>query len=182
MSSREHSVVGEGALTGLIGGAVVAIWYLVMDVAKGQPLYTPNVLGQVFVGRDTTPGFHIVPQAVAEYLVLHFAVFILLGLLLVWLTHLSARNPSLRMGVWLGLVIGFLLILGHLVMLYSLTDQRFPWVTSVGGTILGMGSMTWFLWRRHPFLRGTFDNAPLGAEVKPPPHPPGAARGDSMQR
>jgi hypothetical protein len=182
MSRREHSVLGEGALTGLIGGAVVAVWYLIIDMAKGQPLHTPNVLGQVFVGRDTTPGFHIVPQAVAEYSILHFAVFILVGLLLVWLAHLSARNPSLRMGVWLGLVIGFMFILGHLVMFYSLTDQRFPWFTSVGGGILGVGSMAWLLWRRHPSLRGTFDEAPLGAEVKPPPHPPGPARGDSLRR
>jgi uncharacterized membrane protein YgdD (TMEM256/DUF423 family) len=182
MSSREHSVVGEGALTGLIGGAVAGIWYLAMDVAKGQPLRTPSVLGQVFLGRDTTAGFHVVPQAVAEYSVLHFAVYILIGLLLVWLTHLSARNPSLRMGVWLGLVIGFLFILGHLVMFYSLTGQRFPWLTPVGGSILGVGSMTWFLWRRHPFLQGTFEDAPLGAEVKAPPHPPGPARSDSIRR
>jgi uncharacterized membrane protein YgdD (TMEM256/DUF423 family) len=181
MNSREHSNVGEGLLTGLIGGVVVAVWYLIVDAAKGQPFHTPNVLGQVFVGRDTTPGYHVVPQAVAEYSVLHFVVFLVLGLLLVWLAHLATRNPSLRMGVWLGLVIGFLLFIGHLLMLYSLTDQRLPWWTALGGSVLGMGSMALFLWRRHPALRGTFDRAALGAEVKPPPHPPGRARGDSLR-
>ena len=80
------------------------------------------------------------------------------------------------------MIIGFLLFLGHLVMLYSLTDQRFPWLTSLGGSVLGVGSMAWFLWRRHPSLRGTFDQASLGSEVKPPPHPPGPARGDSLSR
>jgi uncharacterized membrane protein YgdD (TMEM256/DUF423 family) len=182
MSSREHSNLREGLLTGLIGGLVVAIWYFLVDLGRGQPLHTPNVLGQVFVGRDTTPGFPVVPQAVAEYSILHFAVFLLVGILLVYLAHLSTRNPSLRMGVWLGLVIGFLLFLGHLMMLYSLTDQRFPWLTALGGSVLGMGSMAWFLWRRHPALRGTFDDSALGAEVKPPPHPPGRARGDSLSR
>jgi hypothetical protein len=181
MSSREHSVLGEGALTGLIGAAIVAVWYLIMDVAKGQPLHTPNVLGQVFVGRDTTPGYHIMPQAVAEYSILHLVVFVVLGMLLVWLAHLASRNPSLRMGVWLGLVIGFLFFLGLLMMLYSLTDNRFPWLTSTVGSVLGMGSMAFLLWRRHPGLRGTFDQAALGAEVKPPPHPPGRARGDSIR-
>jgi uncharacterized membrane protein YgdD (TMEM256/DUF423 family) len=180
MSSRGHSLFGEGTLTGLIGGAVVAIWYLIADLARGQPLYTPNVLGQVFVGRDTTPGFHVVPQAVAEYTVLHFVVFFLLGILLVWLAHLATRSPSLRMGVWLGLVIGLVFLLGTLFMLYSLTDQRFPWGTALGGSVLGIASMAWFLWRRHPGLRGTFDEAPLGAEVRPPPHPPGRSRGDSL--
>ena len=182
MSNREHSTVGEGLLTGLIGGLVVALWYFLVDLGRGRPLHTPNVLGQVFVGRDTTPGFHVAPQAVAEYSLLHFAVFLALGILLVWLAHLAIRSPSLRMGVWLGLVIGFLLFIGHLLMLYSLTDQRFPWGTALGGSVLGLGSMAWFLWRRHPSLRGTFDEAALGAEVKPPPHPPGPARGDTMIR
>jgi len=182
MSNRDHSTVREGLLTGLIGGLVVAVWYFLVDLGRGQPLHTPNVLGQVFVGRDTTPGLRVVPQAVAEYSLLHFAVFLLIGLLLVWLAHLSTRSPSLRMGVWLGLVIGFLLFLGHLVMLYSLTDNRLPWLTAVGGSVLGMGSMAWFLWRRHPDLRGTFDDGALGAEVKSPPHPPGPARGDSISR
>jgi uncharacterized membrane protein YgdD (TMEM256/DUF423 family) len=182
MESRQHSILGEGLLTGLIGGLVVAIWYFLVDLGRGQPLHTPNVLGQVFVGRDTTPGVHVMPQAVAEYSLLHFAVFLVLGIVLVWLAHLSTKNPSLRMGVWLGLVIGFLLFIGHLLMLYSLTDQRFPWWTALGGSILGMGSMAWFLWRRHPSLRGTFDDADLGSEVKAPPHPPGPARGDSVSR
>lgn len=182
MESRKHSILGEGLLTGLIGGLVVAIWYFLLDLGRGRPLHTPNVLGQVFVARDTTPGAHIVPQAVAEYSLLHFAVFLALGILLVWLAHLSTRNPSLRMGVWLGLVIGFMLFIGHLLMLYSLTDQRFPWWSALGGSILGMGSMAWFLWRRHPGLRGTFEDTDLGAEVKAPPHPPGPARSDSVSR
>jgi hypothetical protein len=171
MPHREHSTVREGLLTGLIGGLVVAVWYLAVDLGRGQLLHTPNVLGQVFVGGDTMPTVHIVPQAVAQYSLLHFGVFLLLGILLVALAHLATRNPSLRMGVWLGLVIAFLFFLGFLFMLYSATDQRFPWWAALGGSVLGIGSMALFLWRRHPALRGTFDQAPLGDEVKTPLHP-----------
>jgi hypothetical protein len=116
------------------------------------------------------------PQAVVEYSILHFIVFFLIGIGLTALTHMASRNPTLRMGVWLGLVIGFLLFLGHLFMLFSLTDERFPWWPSLIGSVLGMGTMGWFLWRRHPHLRGTFDEAPLGSEVRPPPHPRGGGR------
>jgi uncharacterized membrane protein YgdD (TMEM256/DUF423 family) len=176
MQEREHKTIPEGILTGLVGAIVVAVWYLVGDFGRGKPLSTPSVLGQVFVGRDTLPTDQIVPQAVAEYSLLHLVVFAVLGIGLVWLTHLASRNPSLRMGVWLGMVIGFLLFLGHLVMLASLTDQRLPWLTAIGGSVLGIGSMALYLWKRHPRLRGSFDEAPLGAEVKPPPHPPGVPR------
>jgi hypothetical protein len=171
MPQREHSTFREGLLTGLIGGVVVAIWYLAVDLGRGQLLHTPNVLGQVFVGRDTMPTTHVLPQAVAEYSLLHFCVFIALGVLLVALAHMATRNPSLRMGVWLGLVISFLFFLGLLFMLYSATDQRFPWWAALVGSVLGIGSMALFLWRRHPGLRSTFDQAPLGDEVKPPHHP-----------
>jgi hypothetical protein len=176
MDHEQHSTIREGLLTGLVGGLVVAVWYLAVDFGRGQPLYTPNVLGQVFVGRDTMPTVHVTPQAVTEYSLLHFGVFLLLGIVLAGLTHLAIRNPALRMGVWLGLVIAFLFFLGLLFMLYSATDQRFPWWQALGGSLLGIGSMGMYLWRRHPALRRTFDQAPLGGEVKPPPHPPGAPR------
>jgi hypothetical protein len=80
------------------------------------------------------------------------------------------------MGVWLGLVIAFGCFLGFLFTLYTATDQRFPWWSSLVGSVLGFGSMGWYLWRRHPYLRRTFREVPLGSEVKPPPHPPGGAR------
>jgi uncharacterized membrane protein YgdD (TMEM256/DUF423 family) len=177
MDRQQHSTIREGLLTGLIGGLVVAVWYLALDLGRGKPFSTPNVLGQVFVARDTSPSVHVIPQAVAKYSLLHFGVFLVLGVALVALAYLATRNPSLRMGVWLGVVIAFLLFLGHLLMLYSLTDQRFPWWPALGGSVLGIGTMALYLWRRHPALRGTFDRAPLGDEVKTPHHPAERPRG-----
>jgi hypothetical protein len=46
----------------------------------------------------------------------------------------------------------------------------------VSGSLLGILGMAGYLWRRHPRLGGSFDEAPLGDEVKPPPHPPGGPR------
>jgi uncharacterized membrane protein YgdD (TMEM256/DUF423 family) len=172
-----HSTLREGLLTGLLGGLVVAAWYAAVDIGRGQPLYTPNVLGQVFVAGDTIPTVRsIVPQAVAEYSLLHFGFFFLLGIALTALTHMSVRNPVLRMGILLGLAVGFVFFLGVLYLLYSVTDERFPWMTALGGGVLGIGSMAMYLWQRHPSLRGTFRAAPLGDEVKPPPHPPSPPR------
>jgi hypothetical protein len=174
---QTHSALREGLLTGLLGGVVVAVWYAVVDLGRGQPLYTPSVLGQVFAAGDTIPAVRtIIPRAVAEYTLLHFGVFFLLGIVLAALTHMASRNPALRMGVWLGLVISFVFFLGFLFVLYSVTRERFPWMTALGGGVLGIGSMALYLWQRHPGLRGTFREAPLGAEVKPPPHPPGPPR------
>lgn len=179
MPHHRHSTLHEGLVTGLIGGLIVAAWYLAYDIGRGEPLYTANVLGQVFVAADTTPSVRrIAPLAVVQYSLLHFAFFFALGIALTALTHVATRNPNLRMGVWLGLVIGFLFFLGLLRMLFSVTDERFPLWASVGGSLLGVGAMAFYLWRRHPGLRGTFNEAPLGDEVKPPPHPPGSSHAD----
>jgi hypothetical protein len=169
---QRHSTIREGIIAGLIGGLVVATWYFVFDVGRGEPLHTPNVLGQVFIAADTTlAAQRIVPLRVAQYGLLHFAVFLALGIVLAGLTHWAVHNPALRMGVWLGLVISFLFFLGYLLLLYTLTDQQFPWWPAVGGSVLGIGSMGLYLWRRHPELRASLQAAPLGSEVKPPPHP-----------
>jgi hypothetical protein len=157
---------------------VAAIWHLLVDLARGEPFYTPNVLGQVFVGGDTSsPAVHtIIPGAVVGYGVLHFIVFCLLGIGLVVVAHVASRNPALRMGVWLGLVIALLFAVGFLMAFYWSTRQRFPWVSAAGGSVLGVGAMGLYLWRRHSGLRTSFQDAPLGAEVEAPPHPPGMSR------
>jgi ABC-type Mn2+/Zn2+ transport system permease subunit len=173
MDHRNHSTIREGILTGLVGGVVAAIWHLIVDLSRGEPFRTPSLLGQVLLGGDSTPTRTVIPEAVAGYALLHFVLFCLLGIAVVALTHMAIRNPALRMGVWLGLVIAFLFSIGFLLALYWATHQRFPWVSALGGSILGVGSMGLFLWKRHPTLRGSFEEAPLGAEVKAPPHPRG---------
>jgi hypothetical protein len=177
MPHQHHSNLREGLLAGLLGGLIVAAWYFAVDVGRGELLYTPNVLGQVFAEGDTIPSTRtITSPAVVQYSLLHFGWFILFGVALAALTHLAIRNPQLRMGVWLLLVIGFVFWLGVSYTLYRLTDQRLPGWTLFVGSILGIGSMGFYLWRRHPGLRGSMQQRPLGAEVKSPPHPPGGPR------
>lgn len=177
MNANEHSTLREGTVTGVIGALIVAAWYFVVDTANGQPLHTPNVLGKIFFRGDLTPGVRqIVPQIVLGYTVVHVVVFALVGVGLTLLVHLAARNIALRMGVWLGLVIAFGLFAGLAYMAGTATGDRLsPW-SVVSGSLLGVLGMGAYLWRRHPRLVRSFDEASLGAEVKPPPHPPGGPR------
>jgi hypothetical protein len=39
----------DGLFTGMIGAIAVAVWFLVLDVAAGRPLFTPNLLGNVLL-------------------------------------------------------------------------------------------------------------------------------------
>ena len=177
MQAREHSTVREGLATGLLGAVIVAVWYVICDLATGRPFYTFSVLGRIFLQGDVNPGARAIdPAAVAGFVLLHLGIFALLGMGLALLTHLASRNIQLRMGVWLGLVIAFLFLTGLVFMLNISTGNRVPLWEVLGGGVLGIAAMGWYLWRRHPGLGRSFDHAPLGDEVRSPPHAPGGPR------
>ena len=97
-------------------------------------------------------------------------------MVLTLLIHMASRNIALRMGVWIGLVVTFGLFSGLTYMMGMATGERLsPW-SVVSGSLLGVLGMGGYLWRRHPRLSRSFDEAPLGSEVKPPPHPPTGPR------
>ncbi len=178
MHMHEHSTFREGLLTGVIGAAIVAAWYLIVDTAAGQPFSTPNVLGKIFFRGDLTPGVqHIVPRIVLGYTVFHLFVFALIGMGLAFVVHLATRNIALRMGVWIGLVVVFGLFTGLTWMMGTATGERLSAWPIVTGGLLGVVGMAWYLWRGHPRLAQSFEEAPLGDEVTPPSHPPEGPRG-----
>jgi hypothetical protein len=175
MHAQEHSTVREGLIAGLLGATIVAAWYFVFDMAAGTPFRTPNVLGKVFFRGDLEPGVReIVPRLVAGYTVLHLVVFALAGIGLTLLVHLTTPHLALRMGLWMGLVVAFALLAGLTYMLTTATEERLPVWSVIGGSLLAVAAMGWYLWRRHPRLAS---DAPLGDEVKSTPHAPGAPRG-----
>jgi hypothetical protein len=175
MSAQEHSTVREGLVAGLLGATIVAAWYIVFDSVAGRPFHTPNVLGKVLFRGDFEPGVReIVPRVVAGYTVVHLVIFALAGMGLTLLVHLAARNLSLRMGLWMGLVVAFAFFTGLTYMLATATGERLPVWSVVVGSLLAVATMGWYLWRRHPRLAS---DAQLGDEVKTTPHAPGAPRG-----
>lgn len=178
MHAQEHSTVREGLLAGLLGAALVATWYFAFDMAAGRPFHTPNVLGKVFFRGDLEPGIrHIVPGVVAGYTLLHLLIFAVVGTVLTLLVHMASRNLSLRMGLWMGLVVVFFFLTGLTYLLTTATGERVPLWSVAGGSLVGVAGMGWFLLSRHPRLRS---EVPLGDEVTATHHSPGPPRGGSV--
>ena len=46
---RHASMLEDGILTGIVGAVVVAVWFLVLDFSRGQPFYTPSLLGSALL-------------------------------------------------------------------------------------------------------------------------------------
>lgn len=92
----------RGTRAGILAGSTVALWFLVFDLLADFPLRTPAFLAGISFGLDGA-GLSLLP--LLGYTLLHYAVFITLGLLLAGATaglHPRAHLP-------LGLVIGFFL-------------------------------------------------------------------------
>lgn len=95
-------VVRRGAIAGLAGAAAIAVWFLIIDAARGELFATPLFVASAILGLDNAQ-----PTAVllGLYTVLHFAVFAAIGVAVAWVldrVHLPAYMA-------LGLILGFLL-------------------------------------------------------------------------
>lgn len=176
MHAQEHSTVREGLVIGLLGAIVAAVWYLVFDLAAGRPLYTFDILGRILFDTGTGAGAGIAAGPVLGFVVLHFAVYLLAGMGLAVMAHAASRNISLRMGVWLALVVAFCFLLGVTYALNVYTGGRLPAWEIIAGIVLSVGGMAWILWRRHPRLSRSFEEVPLGDEVRTPGHAPGGPK------
>lgn len=177
MAVTGHSSFREGAIAGVLGGLAMALWYLVVDSLSGRPFHTPNVLGRAVFGQDATTATAVDWGAVAGYTLVHFALFIAVGMLLTKLVHLATQALILRMGLWIGLLIAFLYFNGHMYMFSRASGQAFGWWAILGGSFLAVVAIAVYLWRRHPALGHSLRHVGIGdAEARNPPAPPGGPR------
>ena len=94
----------DALYVGGIGGGLVALFFLLWDVVtRGEPLFTPSLMGSVlFEGARPDAVTAVSMMAVARYTAVHFVGFGLLGLFISVLTHqaeIRARHPLIVIGV-----------------------------------------------------------------------------------
>jgi hypothetical protein len=158
-----HSTMAEGTDVGILGGLVVAVWFLILDTIAGHPFQTPSLLGQVVLFGDKTPdSSHLVFGAILLYTAFHFAVFALLGMGLVVLVHWGVRDPVVRYALLPVFLVFEVLFYGLLEVFSERTNELFPfWAVVVANTLAAL-CMGLYLWNRHPDFRAAFRETPLG--------------------
>lgn len=170
---RQHSVIREGLIAGAIGATAVAVWFLLVDVIAGNPLYTPTLLGTALLSilgpapAGENPLIHT-----AFYTVFHYAAFFIVGMIAVAVVHWAEREPAVLAGV-LVLFVAFQLAFYLLVTLLSQFEilGSLAWYQVGAANLLAAGLMGWYLWRTHPALGPEFDYALAGGESAGSPGP-----------
>lgn len=163
MPDQTHSTLAEGTDVGVIGGLVVAVWFLALDLLAGIPLRTPSLLGQVVLFGDPTPQTEVIFGAVLVYTAFHFLVFALLGMGLVALVHWGIENPVVRYALLPLFLVFEVMFYGLIEVLSERTHELFPFWTVVGANTLAALCMGAYLWFRHPAFRRSIRDTPLGA-------------------
>lgn len=153
---EEHRVLREGLVSGLLGAAVVALWFLVLDGFVRQPLFTPGALGSLlFHGAASPEQVRVTTATIWGYTVVHVAAFLLFGMVVSALVAQADRVPSFIFAVVLLGVVFELFFVGLVASLGTWVLEEFAWWSILGGNLLAALTMGWYLWRRHPDLRRT---------------------------
>lgn len=100
---RWVDVLREGTGAGLLGAAVVAVWFLLYDTLTGRPFRTPALLGAALFEGLRDPARWVGRPAgldvILGYTVLHFAVFVGFGILAAALLLAAEREPRILLGL-----------------------------------------------------------------------------------
>lgn len=154
----------EGLVAGLLGAAVVAIFYFGVDIARGLPFLTPSVLGEVLVfHRPEVPLDTVNSAAVAVYTGVHLLLFLAFGLVLTALATRAETSSVARYAVLQLFIVFELFFFGLLAIASETTRGLFPlWSVLTANTVAALVMGTW-IWRHHPKLRRAMGRTPLGA-------------------
>jgi putative oxidoreductase len=154
-------VVREGAIAGAIGATCVALWFFIVDIVAGHPLFTPIALGEALMTVfRPTPADAPAAVAVIAYTLFHYAAFIAVGILAADVVAWAGREPALLLGfviLFVAFEVGFY---GFVALLQQSTRLgELAWSQVMVGNLISAAAMGAYIWRAHPRLHEQFAHA-----------------------
>ena len=146
-------IMFDGVFAGLIGASAVALWFLVVDAALREPLFTPSLVASALLrGTPATVDHHVDLSMVAAFTALHSLAFICFGVVASWVVDQFEHTPDLPLisiGVFLALEAGFVIATKLVVPdVAAVIGHGFI----VAGNVFAAVGMGFYLrdWQRHP--------------------------------
>jgi hypothetical protein len=137
----------EGVIAGLIGAALIAVWFLIYDAARGRPFRTPSLLGAAtFEGVKDPSAVPTAAHLVLPYTVLHGVVFAMIGVLIAYLIVTVQREPSRFLTLFIALMcfeIFFLAVVTWLA--HPVLNELAWWAILVGNALAAFGMLAYLV-------------------------------------
>jgi hypothetical protein len=144
----------DGIIAGLIGAAIIAIWFLFMDTVTRLPLYTPTVLGEgLFLkeqGLDSNSGELVSLKLTLMYSGVHGLVFMVLGVIAAYSFFLRKSKVHLSIvltALFTVLELGFV---GTAFIVAKPVLHELAWPIILTGNFLAAAGMACYLSLRRP--------------------------------
>lgn len=128
-----RNLAGSGALAGILGATAIAVWFLILDSVQGMPFYTPAFLASSMFGLESV---QFNPGAIALYTVLHYAVFIVIGIVAAWIAKQVEVVPGILLGVALGFLLFDIVFYGSIALTGTDVIREFGWPVVLTGNII----------------------------------------------
>jgi hypothetical protein len=136
----------EGVIAGLVGAAIVAVWFLIYDAARGRPFRTPSLLGAAtFRGVSDPSQVPVSTGLVVQYTVLHGAVFALIGILIAYLIVSAQRQPARLLTLFIALLSFEVFFLAVVVWLaHPVLSELAWWAILLANGLAAAGMLAYF--------------------------------------
>ena len=141
VARRRTHALREGITVGLIGAAIVMLWFFIVDLVAGVPLRTPALLGAALFDGARSEVVTPTARLVVGYTAVHLAGFVALGLGVAGLFALAEREKRVLALIFM---LGCCLAVVFLAMVYLLAQWLGQAVTPaifLAGHILGAAAM-----------------------------------------
>jgi hypothetical protein len=157
-----NKVVREGIVCGMVGAAVVAVWFLVFDVLRGQPFFTPAALGSaLFLGSGTVEAVSVEAATIIGYSLVHIVAFAVTGFFAAVIVTAADDAPPLIIGAVMFFAVFEAFFMGLLALVAEFLLGPMAWWTIAVGNVMAAVAMGWYLWEQHPKLRAALAMNPL---------------------
>src|SRR4029453_14717624 len=132
-------VLREGVVAGVLGAAVVALWFFAIDAIQGEPLRTPRLLGTALLGAGAPPA------GMLAYPVVHGLAFVAFGTLGALLIEGAERQPLLVFALVILFTAFEIFFFGAVVILASwILDELAGWTIFVGNILAAAAMLAYY--------------------------------------
>jgi heme/copper-type cytochrome/quinol oxidase subunit 4 len=143
-----HGLRAQGAISGILGASVLALWFLIVDWIRGVPLMTPSALGSVlFRGEWADRGVDV--GAVVGYSVFHYLAFILVGIAAAFVAQRAEDRPRVILAVLIFFTAMQAFALAFTTVLAEILEGTIRWWAAALGNLFAVAVMVGYLWLHH---------------------------------
>jgi len=128
-----RSLAARGAIAGILAATALVLWFFITDSITGEPLRTPRFLAGVLGGAANVD---FGGGAIAIYTIVHYVVFIVIGILTAYVADWMDIVPSTILGFVLGFLLFDVLFYGSVAITGVDVVNRLGWPVVLAGNVI----------------------------------------------